>query len=75
MGLLKITEIYLKVLKLKGIKFNSETDTEIIPHLIGLEIEQFFLNGLSPNEQTLLLAVQKVLTLLEGYLCHSSDLV
>ena len=53
-------------LKLKGIKFNSETDTEIIPHLIGLEIEQSLANGLSPNEQTLLTAVQKVLTLLEG---------
>ena len=53
-------------LKLKGIKFNSETDTEIIPHLIGLEIEQSLANGLSPNEQTLLKAVQKVLTLLKG---------
>ena len=55
-----------KSLKLKGIKFTSETDTEIIPHLIGLEIEKALANGLSPNGQTLLLAVQKVLTLLEG---------
>ena len=53
-------------LKLKGIKFTSETDTEIIPHLIGLEIEQSLANGLSPNGQTLLKAVQKVLNLLEG---------
>ncbi len=53
-------------LKLKGIKFISETDTEIIPHLIGLEIEQSLANGLSPNGQTLLKAVQKVLNLLEG---------
>ncbi len=53
-------------LKLKGIKFTSETDTEIIPHLIGLEIEQSLANGLSPDGQTLLKAVQKVLTLLEG---------
>ncbi len=53
-------------LKLKGIKFASETDTEIIPHLIGLEIEQCLANGLSPNGQTLLKAVQKVLNLLEG---------
>ena len=44
----------------------SETDTEIIPHLIGLEIEHSLANGLPPNEQTLLFAVQKVLTLLEG---------
>ncbi len=55
-----------KRLKLKGIKFTSETDTEIIPHLIGLEIEQSLDNGLSPNGQTLLKAVQKVLTLLDG---------
>ncbi|WP_269609036.1 glutamine--fructose-6-phosphate transaminase (isomerizing) [Prochlorococcus marinus] len=53
-------------LKTKGIKLISETDTEIIPHLIGLEIEQSLANGLSPNEQTLLNAVQKVLTLLKG---------
>ncbi len=53
-------------LKLKGIKLTSETDTEIIPHLIGLEIEHCLANGLTPNEQTLLIAVQKVLTLLEG---------
>ena len=53
-------------LKLKGIKFISETDTEIIPHLIGLEIEKSLANGLSPNGQTLLKAVQKVLNLLEG---------
>ena len=53
-------------LKLKGIKFTSETDTEIIPHLIGIEIEQSLANGLSPNGQTLLKAVQKVLNLLEG---------
>ncbi len=53
-------------LKLKGIKFTSDTDTEIIPHLIGLEIEQSLANGFSPNGQTLLKAVQKVLNLLKG---------
>ena len=55
-----------KILQLKGIKLTSETDTEIIPNLIGLEIEKSLENGFSSNEQTLLLAVQKVLTLLEG---------
>ncbi len=53
-------------LKPKGIKLISETDTEIIPHLIGLEIEKSLANGLSPNEQTLLNAVQNVLTVLKG---------
>ena len=55
-----------KRLKLKGIKFKSETDTEIIPHLIALEIEKSLANGLSQNGQTLLIAVQKVLSLLDG---------
>jgi glucosamine--fructose-6-phosphate aminotransferase (isomerizing) len=55
-----------KSLQLKGIELTSETDTEIIPHLIGLEIEKFLLDGLSPNEQTLLMAVQKVLSVLDG---------
>jgi len=53
-------------LKLRGIKLTSETDTEVIPHLIGLEIEKSLSNGLPKNEQTLLIAVQKILTLLEG---------
>ena len=53
-------------LQLKEIQCTSETDTEIIPHLIGLEIENLLDNGLTPNGKTLLNAVQKVLTLLEG---------
>ncbi len=53
-------------LKLKGINLTSETDTEIIPHLIRLEIEKYLASGCTPNEQTLLMAVQQVLTLLEG---------
>ena len=55
-----------KTIQLKGIKCISETDTEIIPHLIGIEIENLLDSGLSANGQTLLTAVQKVLTLLEG---------
>ena len=55
-----------KSLQLKGIKFNSETDTEIIPHLLGLEIKNLLEKGLLANGQTLLSAVQNVLTLLEG---------
>ena len=55
-----------KSLQLKGIKFTSDTDTEIIPHLIGLEIENLLDKGLSANCKTLLSAVQNVLMLLEG---------
>ena len=38
-------------LQLKEIQFTSETDTEIIPHLIGLEIENFIDKGLLANGQ------------------------
>ena len=55
-----------KSLQLKEIKFTSETDTEIIPHLIGLEIENCINKGLLANGQTLLRAVQNVLPLLKG---------
>ena len=55
-----------KTLELKGIKFSSETDTEVIPHLIALEIENILATGSSPNGQTLMIAVQKVLPLLKG---------
>ena len=55
-----------KNLKHQGIKIISDTDTEIIPHLIGLEIKLLLNRGLSVNGQTLLIAVQKVLKLLEG---------
>ncbi len=55
-----------KSLQLKGIKLISETDTEIIPQLIGLEIENMLGKGLLANGKTLLSAVQKVLTLLDG---------
>ena len=65
-GIIENYRYLSKSLELKGIKFTSETDTEIIPHLIGLEIENCLNNGLKPNGQTLLKAVQKVLSLLEG---------
>jgi len=65
-GIIENYRYLSKSLQIKGIKFTSETDTEIIPHLIGLEIEKFLDKGLSANGQTLLKAVQKVLLLLEG---------
>ena len=55
-----------KSLQPKGITLISETDTEVVPHLIGLEIENFLDKGHSDNGQILLSAVQKVLSLLEG---------
>ncbi len=55
-----------KTVELNDVKFVSDTDTEIIPHLIGIEIENFLDKGHKSNGETLLKAVQKVLSLLEG---------
>ena len=55
-----------KSLKLRGVTFASETDTEVIPHLIGVEIENALNQGLAADGATLLIAVQKVLSLLKG---------
>ena len=49
-----------KRLQLKGVEFPSETDTEVIPHLIRIEIQNFLEKGLSPSGSTLLSAVHKV---------------
>ena len=55
-----------KRLKLEGVKFISETDTEVIPHLISIEIQSFLEKGLSPSGSTLLSAVHNVLRMLKG---------
>tara|TARA_B100000700_G_C15053844_1_gene861764 strand:- start:3346 stop:5250 length:1905 start_codon:yes stop_codon:yes gene_type:complete len=55
-----------EILKLQGITFTSETDTEVIPHLINIEIKNSIDKGLPSNGSTLLSSVQKVLSLLEG---------
>jgi len=65
-GIIENYREFSKSLQLKGIKLTSETDTEIIPHLISLEIANFLEKGLSANGQTLLKAVQKVVSFLSG---------
>ncbi len=53
-------------LKEKGLKLVSDTDTEVIPHLVGIEIENCLANGYPSNGSTLLIAVQRILSLLKG---------
>ncbi len=50
----------------KGVEIVSDTDTEVIPHLIGIEIEHCLGKGYPHNGSTLLIAVQKILSLLKG---------
>ena len=53
-------------LEKEGIIFNSETDTEVIPHLIQKELNTLSKLKLENNGSTLLVAVRNVLSDLEG---------
>jgi len=53
-------------LEKEGIVFNSDTDTEVIPHLIQRELNTLSKLNLDNNGSTLLVAVRNVITDLEG---------
>ena len=53
-------------LQAKGVVFRSDTDTEVIPHLLGQELDQLEASGQTPSPQLLLAAVQSVLPRLNG---------
>jgi glucosamine--fructose-6-phosphate aminotransferase (isomerizing) len=53
-------------LQATGVRFLSETDTEVIPHLISRELDRRTAAGEAPSGATLLAAVQAVLPRLEG---------
>jgi len=53
-------------LQATGVRFLSETDTEVIPHLISRELDRLTAAGESATGATLLAAVQAVLPRLDG---------
>ena len=53
-------------LESRGVVFQSETDTEVIPHLVAEELQRCLSGGQPASAGLLLQAVQAVLTLLEG---------
>ena len=55
-----------KQLEKEGVDFLSETDTEVIPHLISKQLNELNKEGSKGTGTKLLIAVQKVLRLLEG---------
>ena len=64
-----IIENYLELktkLESEGIVFNSETDTEVIPHLIQKELLNLSKLNLENSGSTLLIAVRNVISDLEG---------
>ncbi len=58
-------ELKIKLEK-EGIIFNSDTDTEVIPHLIQKELHALSQLELESNGSTLLVAVRNVISDLEG---------
>ncbi|MEC9029324.1 MAG: glutamine--fructose-6-phosphate transaminase (isomerizing), partial [Cyanobacteriota bacterium] len=55
-----------EALEAEGVRFVSETDTEVIPHLISLELRALQVQGRVVNGRMLLEAVQRVLPQLKG---------
>ena len=53
-------------LQAEGVLFRSETDTEVIPHLLARQLARFTAAGRKPSGALLLEAVQQVLPLLQG---------
>ena len=53
-------------LQAEGVLFRSETDTEVIPHLLARQLARFTAAGRKPRGALLLDAVQPVLPLLQG---------
>jgi glutamine---fructose-6-phosphate transaminase (isomerizing) len=55
-----------EILQADGVVFRSDTDTEVIPHLLGRELERLQAGGRKPGGALLLEAVQAVLPQLQG---------
>ena len=53
-------------LEASGVVFQSETDTEVIPHLLAAELQQLQAAGATPGGGLLLEALQRVLPKLQG---------
>ena len=53
-------------LEASGVVFQSETDTEVIPHLLSAELQQLQAAGATPGGGLLLEALQRVLPKLQG---------
>ena len=53
-------------LQAEGVHFRSDTDTEVIPHLVARRLRQLAAEGRSADALLLLQAVQDVLPLLQG---------
>ncbi len=65
-GIIENHNLLRNELKSDGVNFLSETDTEVIPHLISKQLKKLKEEGCLDSGETLLKAVQLVLSRLEG---------
>ena len=65
-GIIENHRLLREELQGEGVSFRSDTDTEVIPHLVARRLHQLQVQGLSPSGPLLLQAVQEVLPVLHG---------
>jgi glucosamine--fructose-6-phosphate aminotransferase (isomerizing) len=65
-GIIENHRLLREELQEEGVRFRSDTDTEVIPHLVARRLRQLQAEGLSPSAPLLLQAVQEVLPVLHG---------
>lgn len=65
-GIIENHRLLKEELEASGVTFASETDTEVIPHLIARELQQLKQKAGKASASMLLEAVQKILPLLQG---------
>ena len=65
-GIIENHRLLREELQAEGVLFRSDTDTEVIPHLVSRRLAQLDAEGLEPSAPLLLRAVQEVLPVLHG---------
>jgi glucosamine--fructose-6-phosphate aminotransferase (isomerizing) len=65
-GIIENHRLLREQLQADGVRFLSDTDTEVIPHLVARRLAQLEAEGQEPSAPLLLRAVQEVLPLLHG---------
>ncbi|MGA1304615.1 MAG: glutamine--fructose-6-phosphate transaminase (isomerizing), partial [Cyanobium sp.] len=65
-GIIENHRLLREELQGEGVRFRSDTDTEVIPHLVARRLAQLEADGLGPSAPLLLRAVQEVLPVLHG---------
>ena len=65
-GIIENHRLLREQLQAEGVQFLSDTDTEVIPHLLSKELKALTAAGAAATGATLLLALQRTLPQLEG---------